>query len=98
MKVIKEIKLENNKIEIVTKQEHQFSDLQMKILSILALEGYYEIRHVPESENEYDAVQELIKLGLVKENMEAWHYTVEVSHDENVMALFRQIIGEIAWI
>lgn len=95
MKVIKEIKLENNRIEIVTKKEHQFSDLQMKILNILALEGCYEIRHVPESNDKYEAVQDLINLGLVTENYDAWHYTVNVSQDENVMALFRQIIGEI---
>ena len=95
MKVITEVNLKDGKIEIITKKEHKFSELQMKILNILALDGYYEIRHVPESNDEYDAVQELIKLGLVEENMDAWHYTVKVSRDENVMALFKQIRGEI---
>ena len=44
MKVNKEIKLNNGKIEIVTKQEHEFSEMEKKILNILALNGYYEIR------------------------------------------------------
>ena len=34
MKVNKEIKLNNGKIEIITKQEHQFSDLEKKILKL----------------------------------------------------------------
>ena len=44
MKVNKHIKLNNGKIAIVTKQEHQFSDLEKEILKVLALNGYYEIR------------------------------------------------------
>ena len=43
MKVTKEIKLNNGKVEIVTKQEHEFSDIEKKILNILALNGYYEL-------------------------------------------------------
>lgn len=95
MKVNKEIKLNNGKIEIVTKQDHQFSELEKKILSKLALNGYYEIRSPwHESEEEHEAVNNLMQLGLVKENVAAWHYTVEVTKSDEVGSFFLQIIKE----
>lgn len=95
MKVNKEIKLNNGKVEIVTKQEHEFSDLEKKILKVLALNGYYEIRGSwEEHQKEHDAVNNLIKLGLVKEDYDAWHYTVDVVKSEEVGSFFLQIIKE----
>ena len=95
MKVNKEIKLNNGKIEIITKQEHEFSEMEKKILNILALHGYYEIRKPwHESEEEHEAVNNLIQLGLVKENVAAWHYTVEVIKSEEVGSFFLQILQE----
>lgn len=95
MKVNKQIKLNNGKIEIVTKQEHEFSDIEKKILNILALNGYYEIRGSwEEHEKEHDAINNLIGLGLVKEDYDAWHYTVDVVKSEEVGSFFLQIIKE----
>ena len=43
MKVNKEIKLNNGKIEIVTKQEHEFSEMEKKILNISNIKWYNDI-------------------------------------------------------
>lgn len=95
MKINKEIKLNSGKIEIITKQEHEFSDIEKKILNVLALNGYYEIRGPwHESEEEHEAVDNLIQLGLVKENVAAWHYTVEAIKSDEVGSFFLQIIKE----
>lgn len=94
MKVNKEIKLNNGKIEIVTNQEHQFSDLEKKILNVLALNGYYEIRGSwKEHQEEHDAINNLMELGLVKEDYNAWHYTVEVVKTEQIGSFFLQILN-----
>ena len=94
MKVIKEIKLNNGKIEIVTKQEHEFSEMEKKILNILALNGYYEIRGSwKEHQEEHDAINNLMELGLVKEDYNAWHYTVEVVKTEQIGSFFLQILN-----
>ena len=93
MKVNKEIKLNNGKIEIVTKQEHEFSEMEKKILNILALNGYYEIiGSWKEHQEEHDAINNLMELGLVKENYGAWHYTVEVVKTEQIGSFFLQIL------
>ena len=95
MKVNKEIKLNNGKIEIVTKQEHEFSEMEKKILKELALKGYYEIRGSwEEHQKEHDATTNLIELGLVKEDYDAWHYTVNVVKSEEVGSFFLQILKE----
>lgn len=95
MKVNKEIKLNNGKIEIVTKQEHEFSDIEKKILKVLALNGYYEIRGSwEEHQKEHDAINNLKELGLVKEDYDAWHYTVNVFKSEEVGSFFLQILKE----
>ena len=94
MKVNKEIKLNNGKIEIVTKQEHEFSEMEKKILNILALNGYYEIRGSwEEHRKEHDAINNLMELGLVKEDYNAWHYTVEVVKTEQIGSFFLQILN-----
>ena len=94
MKVNKEINLNNGKIEIVTKQEHEFSDLEKRILKVLALNGYYEIRGSwKEHQEEHDAINNLMELGLVKENYGAWHYTVEVVKTEQIESFFLQILN-----
>lgn len=95
MKVNKEIKLNNGKIEIITKQEHEFSDIEKKILKKLALNGYYEIRGSwEEHQKEHDAINNLMELELVKENYDAWNYTVEVVKSDEVGSLFLQILKE----
>ena len=94
MNVITEVNLNNDKIEIVTKQEHQFSDLEKKILKVLALNGYYEIRGSwKEHQEEHDAINNLMELGLVKEDYNAWHYTVEVVKTEQIESFFLQILN-----
>lgn len=95
MEVIKEIKLNNGKIEIVTKQEHEFSNLEKKILNILALNGHYQIRDSwEEHQEEHDAVNNLIQLGLVTEDLDAWHYTVDVVKSDEVGSFFLSILKE----
>lgn len=95
MKVNKEIKLNNGKIEIVTKQEHEFSEMEKKILNVLALNGYYEIRGSwKEHQEEHDAINNLMELGLVKEDYNAWHYTVEIVKTEQIGSFFLQILNE----
>ena len=95
MKVNKEIKLNNGKVEIVTKQEHEFSDLEKEILKKLALNGYYEIRGSwEEHQKEHDAINNLMELELVKENYDAWNYTVEVVKSDEVGSFFLQILKE----
>lgn len=98
MKVKQEIKLNNGKVEIVTKQEHEFSDLEKEILKKLALNGYYEIKVngvEPLSDNiEFHACERLIELGLVKEDTNAWNYMIEVVKSEEVGSFFLQIIKE----
>ena len=98
MKVNKEIKLNNGKIEIVTKQEHRFTEVQKKILKSLALNGYYELicnnGNPAYNHREYPAIQIFIKLGLVKEDYDARNYTVEVVKSEEVGSFFLQIIKE----
>ena len=44
IKVNQEIKLNNGKVEIITKKEHEFSDVEKKILKVLALNGYFSER------------------------------------------------------
>ena len=98
MTVNKEIKLNNGKVEIITKQEHEFSDLEKKILKVLALNGYYEIKvncNIPLCDNiEFPACEKLIELGLVKENTDAWNYMIEVVKSEEVGSFFLQILKE----
>ena len=94
MNVITEVNLNNDKIEIVTKQEHEFSEMEKKILNVLALNGYYEIRGSwKEHQEEHDAINNLMELGLVKEDYNAWHYTVEVVKTEQIGSFFLQILN-----
>lgn len=95
MKVNKQIKLNKGKVEIITKKEHEFSEMEKKILKVLALNGYYEIRGSwEEHQKEHKATTNLIKLGLVKQDYDAWHYTVDVVKSEEVGSFFLQIIKE----
>lgn len=92
LKVIKEIKLNNGEIEIITEQRHKFSNLEKEILNKLALNGYYELRGSWEEHlKEHNAIDNLLELGLVKENYEAWHYTVKLVKSDCV----KDILGEL---
>lgn len=95
MEVKQEIKLNKGQVEILIKKEHQFSDLEKKILNKLALNGYYQIRGSWEEHQEkHDALDNLIQLGLVTEDLDAWHYTVDVVKSDEVGSFFLQIIKE----
>ena len=97
MKVNKEIEFTNDKIKIITEQEHQFSNLEKEILNKLALSGYYEIRGSwEEYQKEHDAIDNLLELGLVRQNYEAWHYTVEPVKSEQIESFFLYISKE--WV
>ena len=100
MKVNKKIKLNNGKIEIVTKQEHQFSELEKEILKVLALNGYYELQQseyyedVDKAEEKAEAMYRLINLGLVEDNEDSDDFTIHTVKSEEVDLFFLQILNE----
>lgn len=100
MKVNKEIKLNNGKIEIVTKQEHEFSEIEKKILNILALNGYYDLEQwefmedIDKAELKQETMYNLEKLGLVEEDEDSDDYTIRVIKSDEVGSFFLQILKE----
>ena len=99
MKVNKEIKLNNGKIEIITKQEHQFSDLEKEILKVLALNGYYDLEQwefmedIDNAELKQEAMYRLINLGLVEDNEDSDDFTIHTVKSEEVDLFFLQILN-----
>ena len=100
MKVNKEIKLNNGKIEIVTKQEHEFSEMEKKILKVLALNGYYELEQseycedVDKAEEKAEAMYRLLNLGLVEDNEDSDDFIIHTVKSEEVDLFFLQILNE----
>lgn len=100
MKVNKEIKLNNGKIEIITEQEHQFSDLEKEILNKLALVGYYDLEQwefmedINKAELKQEAMLNLEHLGLVEEDEDSDDYTIRVVKSEQIESFFLQILKE----
>ena len=100
MKVNKEIKLNNGKIEIVTKQEHEFSEMEKKILKVLALNGYYELEQseycedVDKAEEKAEAMYRLLNLGLVEDNEDSDDFTIYTVKSQEVDLFFLQILNE----
>lgn len=100
MKVNKEIKLNNWKVEIITKQEHEFSDIEKEILKTLALNGYYDLEQwefmedIDKAELKQKAMYNLEKLGLVEEDEDSDDYTIKVIKSDEVGSFFLQIIKE----
>lgn len=100
MKVNKEIKLNNGKVEIVTKQEHEFSEMEKKILKVLALNGYYELEQseycedVDKAEEKAEAMYRLLNLGLVEDNEDSDDFTIYTVKSEEVDLFFLQILKE----
>ena len=98
MKVNKEIKLNNGKIEIITKQKHQFSDLEKEILKVLALNGYYDLEQwefmedIDNAELKQEAMYRLINLGLVEDNEDSDDFTIHTVKSEEVDLFFLQIL------
>lgn len=100
MKVNKEIKLNNGKVEIVTKQEHEFSEMEKKILKVLALNGYYELEQseycedVDKAEEKAEAMYRLVNLGLVEDNEDSDDFIIYTVKSEEVDLFFLQILNE----
>ena len=100
MKVTKEIKLNNGKVEIVTKQEHEFSEMEKKILKVLALNGYYELEQseycedVDKAEEKAEAMYRLLNLGLVEDDEDSDDFTIHTVKSEEVDLFFLQILNE----
>ena len=100
MKVNKEIKYNNGKIEITTKQEHKFSELEKEILNKLALNGYYEMEQwefmedPDKTELKQDAMYSFIELGLAEEDEDSDDFTINVVKSKEVGSFFLQIIKE----
>lgn len=100
MKVNKEIKLNNGKVEIVTKQEHEFSEMEKKILKVLALNGYYELEQseycedVDKAEEKAEAMYRLLNLGLVEDNEDSDDFIIHTVKSEEVDLFFLQILNE----
>ena len=100
MKVNKKIKLNNGKVEIVTKQEHEFSEMEKKILNILALNGYYELEQseycedVDKAEEKAEAMYRLLNLGLVEDNEDSDDFTIYTVKSQEADLFFLQILKE----
>ena len=100
MKVNKEIKLNNGKVEIVTKQEHEFSEMEKKILKVLALNGYYELEQseycedVDKAEEKAEAMYRLVNLGLVEDNEDSDDFIIHTIKSEEVDLFFLQLLNE----
>lgn len=100
MKVNKEIKLNNGKVEIITKQEHKFSKMEKKILKELALNGYYELeqseycKDVDKAEEKAEAMYRLVNLGLVEDNENSDDFTIYTVKSKEVDLFFLQILQE----
>lgn len=98
MKVNKEIKLNNGKIEIITEQEHQFSDLEKEILNKLALFGYYDLEQwefmedINKAELKQEAMLNLENLGLVEDDEDSDDYTIRVVKSEQIESFFLEIL------
>ena len=100
MKVNKEIKLNNGKVEIITKQEHEFSEKEKEILKVLALNGYYELEQseycedVDKAEEKAEAMYRLLNLGLVEDNEDSDDFTIHTVKSMEVDLFFLQISEE----
>lgn len=100
MKVNKEIELTNDKIKIITEQEHQFSDLEKEILNKLALVGYYDLEQwefmedINKAELKQEAMLNLQNLGLVEQDENSDDYTIRVVKSEQIESFFLQILKE----
>ena len=100
MNINREITYKDGKIEIITRQEHQFSDLEKKILIILAQNGYYDLEQwefmedIDNAELKQEAMYNLEKLGLVEEDENSDDYTIRVVKSEQIKAFFSQILWE----
>lgn len=100
MKVNKKIKLNNGKVEIITKQEHEFSEMEKEILKVLALNGYYELEQseycedVDKAEEKAEAMYRLLNLGLVEDNEDSDDFTIHTVKSMEVDLFFLQILQE----
>lgn len=100
MKVNKEIKLNNGKVEIITKQEHEFSEMEKEILKVLALNGYYDLEQweymedVDKAEEKAEAMYRLLNLGLVEDTEDSDDFTIHTVKSEEVDLFFLQISEE----
>ena len=100
MKVNKKIKLNNGKVEIITKQEHEFSEMEKEILKVLALNGYYDLEqweymeNVDKAEEKAEAMYRLLNLGLVEDSEDSDDFTIHTVKSEEVDLFFLQISEE----
>ena len=100
MKVNKKIKLNNGKVEIITKQEHEFSEMEKEILKVLALNGYYDLEqweymeNVDKAEEKAEAMYRLLNLGLVEDSEDSDDFTIHTVKSMEVDLFFLQISEE----
>ena len=100
MNINREITYKDGKIEIITRQEHQFSDLEKKILIILAQNGYYDLEQwefmedIDNAELKQEAMYRLLDLGLAEDNENSDDFTIHTVKSEEVDLFFLQILNE----
>lgn len=100
MKVNKKIKLNNGKVEIITKQEHEFSEIEKEILKVLALNGYYDLEQweymedADKAEEKAEAMYRLLNLGLVEDTEDSDDFTIHTVKSMEVDLFFLQILQE----
>ena len=90
MQVNKEIKYNNGKIEIVSKQEHQLSELEKEILKSLVFNGYYEVE-----EWRQKILKDLIKSISLNEHYEITKEEFLKESDQDLFKLKREAIDNL---
>ena len=88
MKTKIEAKVNGNQIIVITEKQHEFSTIELEILKLLFVNGYYETRFInacdTEAEVESEAMYTLMELGLAEEYEGCWKYTIK-SKNKNVI-------------
>lgn len=84
MKIKTTCKVQEKTITIITEKQHEFSALELEILKLLFVKGYYETRFVnechSEAQIESDAMYLLQELDLAEEDEWSWKHRINVKN------------------
>lgn len=94
MNIKEAYKIQGKTITVMTEKQHEFSNLELEILNLLYVNGYYETRYINDFNEkatlESDAMYLLQELNFAKENEQAWKHTINV--DKTKLRTIRQIL------
>lgn len=84
MKIRTTCKVQEKTITIITEKQHEFSTLELEILNLLFVKGYYETRFVnechSEAQIESDAMYLLQELDLAEEDEWSWKHRINAKN------------------